>query len=100
MKGNVIGIKPVDFTNDKKEKIQGTKIFVIADDIDCYGKSCSAIWVGSGTPLEKKLAYYLEQPDEFIGSDVEFSFKQNSSKVSQFDVIGKPEAEKPVKKAG
>ena len=95
MKGNVIGIKPVDFTNKENEKIQGTKIFVIADDIDCYGKSCSAIWVGSGTPLEKKLEKYLNDLDSFIGSEVEFSFKQNSSKVSQFDVIGKPD-----KKAG
>lgn len=96
MKGNVIGIKPVDFTNTDGNKIQGTKIFVIADDIDCYGKSCSSIWVGSGTPLEKKLEKYLNDLDSFIGADVEFSFKQNSSKVSQFEVIDR----KPEKKAG
>lgn len=95
MIGNVIGIKPVDFTNKENEKIQGTKIFVIADDIDCYGKSCSAVWVGSGTPLAKKLEKYFNDLDSFIGAEVEFSFKQNSSKVSQFDVIDKPD-----KKAG
>ncbi len=92
MKGTIIGIKLVDFTNpDTGEVIQGTRLFVIADDLECFGKSCSPVWVGSGSPLEKKLASYLKDPESFIGYDVEFSFKQGSKKVSQFDVIGKPE---------
>ena len=96
MKGNIIGIKLVDFTNEETgERIQGTRLFVVADDLDCFGKSCSPVWVGSGTPLESKLASYLKDPENFVGYDVEFSFKQGSKKVSQFDVIGKPE-----KKAG
>ncbi len=90
MKGTVIGIKLVDFTNeDTGELIQGTRLFVIAEDLDCFGKSCSPVWVGAGTPLEKKLAEYLKNPESFLGYDVEFSFKQGSKKVAQFDVIGK-----------
>ena len=90
MIGNLIGVKPVNFTNrETGEVIQGTRLYVIADDMDCFGKSCSEIWVGSGTPLEKKLLDYINDPDKFIGMDVDFSFKPNSKKVAQFDVIEK-----------
>lgn len=90
MIGNVIGVKPVEFTNRSTgEVIQGTRLYVIHDDMDCFGKSCSEIWVGSETPLEKKLSSYLDDPDKLIGIDVDFSFKPNSKKVAQFDVIDK-----------
>lgn len=93
MIGNVIGVKPVNFTKrETGEVIQGTRLYVIADDMDCFGKSCSEIWVGSGTPLENKLSDYLNDPDKFIGMDVDFSFKPNSKKVAQFDVIEKKKA--------
>lgn len=97
MIGTVIGVKPVDFTNrDTGEVIQGTKLFVIAEDMDCFGKSCSDIWVGSRTPLENKLANYLADPEKLIGLDVDFSFKPNSKKVAQFDIIAPKTAEKKV----
>lgn len=97
MIGTVIGVKPVDFTNrETGEVIQGTKLFVIAEDMDCFGKSCSDIWVGSGTPLEKKLANYLADPEKLIGLDVDFSYKPNSKKVAQFDIVATKTAEKKV----
>ena len=65
------------------------------DDMDCFGKSCEQIWVGVGTPLEKKLSKYLDDPEKLLGLDVDFSFKSNSKKVAQFEVI-----EKAAKKAG
>ena len=41
MIGNVIGVKPVKFTNKETgEVIEGTRLYVIADDMDCFGKSC------------------------------------------------------------
>lgn len=96
MIGNVIGVKPVNFTNKETgEVIEGSRLYVIADDMDCFGKSCEQIWVGSGTPLEKKLSAYLDDPEKLLGLDVDFSFKSNSKKVAQFEII-----EKPAKKAG
>lgn len=90
MVGTIIGVKPVDFTvRDTGEVIQGNRLYVIAEDIDCFGKSCSDIWVGSGTPLEKKLKNELSDPEKLLGMEVEFSFKANSKKVAQFDILEK-----------
>ncbi|MCM1328055.1 MAG: hypothetical protein NC253_01315 [Ruminococcus sp.] len=94
MKGNIIGVKPVSFKKDG-ETIEGNKLYVIAEDVDCFGKSCSEIWVGAGTPLNKKLEPYFNDLDKLLDVEVEFSFKQNSSKVSQFEIL-----DKPTKKAG
>lgn len=88
MLGTIIGIKPVNFTVEKTgEVIQGTRLCVIADDIDYFGKSCSEVWIGSGTPLEKKLGDLLKQPEKLLNVNVEFSFKANSKKVAQFDIV-------------
>ncbi len=67
MIGNVIGVKPVKFTNKETgEVIEGTRLYVIADDMDCFGKSCEQIWVGVGTPLEKKLLNISTIPKNFL----------------------------------
>jgi len=92
MKGVVTGVRPVHFPDEKTgEFVDGKRIFVMHEDVDCFGKVFSVVWVGSGTPLEKKLAGYLTDPNKIVDCEVEFSFKQGSKKVSQFDVIGKPE---------
>ena len=96
MIGIGIGVKPLKFTNKETgEVIEGTRLYVIADDMDFFGKSCEQIWVGSGTPLEKKLSSYLDDPEKLLGMDVDFSFISNSKKVAQFEII-----EKTAKKAG
>ncbi len=88
MVGTIIGVKPVDFTNrETGELIRGNRLYVVAEDIDCFGKSCSDVWVGSDTPLEKKLSAYLSDPEKLLGLNVEFSYKANSKKVAQFDII-------------
>lgn len=96
MRGVVTGVRVVKFPDEKTgELVDGKRVFVMHEDVDCFGKCFSVVWVGSGTPLEQKLADYLSDPNKLVDCEVEFSFKQGSKKVSQFDVIGKPD-----KKAG
>jgi len=90
MIGTIIGVKPVDFTvKDTGEVIRGNRLYVVAEDLDCFGKSCNEIWISSGAPIERKIANYLDDLDGLIGLDVDFSFKANSKKVAQFDIISK-----------
>lgn len=88
MIGTIIGVKPVDFTvRDTGEVIRGNRLFVVAEDLDCFGKSCNDIWIGSGTPIERKISNYLDDPEKLVGIDVDFSFRSNSKKVAQFELM-------------
>lgn len=94
MIGTVIGIKPVKFTDKDDKVIEGNKLYVISEDLDVFGKSCSEIWIGSGTPLEKKLLPYLQDLDKLLDAEVQFSFKPKSSRVAEFEILDKPEKAK------
>lgn len=95
MKGEIVGVKCVSFTNKTTgEVIQGTRLYIIANDIECFGKSCSEVWVGGGTPLENHLANYLRFPEKMVGLECDFSFKPNSRSVQQFDIIDVIDAKK------
>ncbi len=92
MIGVVTGVRVVKVPDEKTgELVDGKRLFVMHEDVDCFGKCFSVVWVGSGTPLERKLSGYLSDPNNIVDCEVEFSFKQGSKKVAQFDVIGKPE---------
>ena len=96
MIGVIVGVKSVDFTNaDTGEVVRGTSLHVNYDDLDVFGKSCAVIWAASDTPLDNKLVTYLSsigkvgKPENLLGCDVDFSFKPNSRKVAQFEIITK-----------
>lgn len=96
MIGNIIGVMPVRFVNsDTGEVVQGTRLYVVNDDLDVFGKSCNVIWAASGTPLHAKLNTYLSsigkdgKPENLVGCDVDFSFKPKSKQVAQFEIITK-----------
>ena len=88
MKGTVMGVRLVNFTNPQTgEVIQGTSIYVAAETVGSFGKIPYKVWAGAGTSLESKLASFLKSPATIVGKDVDFSFKPKSNQVLQFDIL-------------
>lgn len=93
MVGEIVGVKSVNFTNEHTgELIKGVRLYIIAADVDCYGKSTCEIWVPSDNPVAMTLAPYVSSGEAIVkwlatNPRCDFSFRQNSKKLQQFELL-------------
>ena len=71
MKCIIVGIKPVDYKKKgTEEQVKGVSLYMLADNIDVYGKVFKDCFIAADTPLYKQNESRLEDMNELLGREV------------------------------